>query len=63
EEAVASPQKPKKRKLVKGVVATKGYEAVAEEKGKDATDSMVVIPVVERDDHQEKLAVVAEKED
>ncbi|GAB2276329.1 hypothetical protein Dimus_011061, partial [Dionaea muscipula] len=36
---VTSPQKTKKRKLMKGIVTAR------EEKGKDGTDAMVVMPV------------------
>ncbi|GAB2270462.1 hypothetical protein Dimus_005358, partial [Dionaea muscipula] len=41
---VLSPQQKKRRKLIKGVMVTKGSEAVGMEKGKD---TMAVILVAE----------------
>ncbi|GAB2296521.1 hypothetical protein Dimus_030633 [Dionaea muscipula] len=49
---VASPQKTKKRKLMKETVAAR------KEKGKDVTDAMAVIPMAE--ERQEKLAATKE---
>ncbi|GAB2271041.1 hypothetical protein Dimus_005891 [Dionaea muscipula] len=44
-------------------MAKKGSEAVGEEKGKDVTDALVMMPVVEREECQENPIVVAEKEE